>query len=119
MNFEDWFLEVIGIVDEKMNISIDVFDSIDWLPSYQLGLEPLKAVEDRYGLQNKTMIEQLREYIQDLEGEYIVIILSASAIYELKKLVGFGAMSIERLTLLGYPVVIDFEQLDDFRVVIG
>ena len=48
--FEEWFLEVIGIMDEKMAITIDVFDSADWFASYKLDLTPMQAVKDRYGL---------------------------------------------------------------------
>ncbi len=50
--FEQWYLEVIGIAQDKMLITLDAFDADDWLVSYQLGLSPLDAVKNRYGLSN-------------------------------------------------------------------
>ena len=49
-DFEVWFLEVIGIVDEKMNIQLGVYemDRFGW--SFNEGLTPLAAVKKHYGL---------------------------------------------------------------------
>ena len=47
--FEEWFLEVIGIADEKMSIIINVTDSRRWMDRWRLGLTPMQAVQDNYG----------------------------------------------------------------------
>jgi hypothetical protein len=50
IEFEQWFLEVIGICDEKMSITVNVFAMEDWRPYYLEGLTPLGSVLKKYGL---------------------------------------------------------------------
>ena len=47
--FEQWFLQVVGIADEQVGILVDAFQMHDWLPSYKAGLSPTEAVTQKLG----------------------------------------------------------------------
>lgn len=49
-DFETWYLEVMGIAQEKMSINLGVSsaDAFSW--SYAEGLTPINAVKRHYGL---------------------------------------------------------------------
>jgi len=49
-DFEGWFLEVIGIVSEKMSINLSLMDAHLFVDSYSDGLSPMDAVKKHYGL---------------------------------------------------------------------
>ena len=49
-DFEAWFLEVIGIADEKMSIQLGVCDMDKFSWSFNEGLSPMAAVKKHYGL---------------------------------------------------------------------
>ena len=49
-DFEIWFLEVIGIADEKMSIQLGAWDMDAFKWHFADGLSPLNAVKRHYGL---------------------------------------------------------------------
>jgi len=50
MEFEEWFLKVIGIADKKMGIQLGAWNADEFRWSWNEGLTPLRAVKRHYGL---------------------------------------------------------------------